>query len=231
MENMKKVSSAINADITDVACPQVNGKDWIDGAWWKKDNNKDVTQLVVNCYNDLAFNNADSNPYFKHELCHRLVTCKDKNNEIGKDFDFVCNITGKSKTNGANIKPVPVKCQFNFDYHLGVYDEPICDLVNVTRNHAEESVIPKEVGCSCPDEMGQFNETETQCLTQPTVLNKALGLSVCNIKKLKAEKCYKKQTGSTWRPPHGGQRTAIGHTSFLLKRRRRRLLQNSLAGC
>ena len=184
VENMKKVSSAINADITDVACPQVNGKDWIDGAWLKKNNNKVVTQLIANCYDDLAFNDADSEPYFKHELCHRLVTCKDKDNEIGKDFDFVCNITGKSKTNGANIKPVPVKCEFNFDYHLGVYNEPICDIVNVTRNHAEEGPGPQLKVCDCPNEMGQVNETEKQCLTQP-VLNKALGLSVCNIKELR----------------------------------------------
>ncbi len=230
VENMKKVSSAINADITNVACPQVNGKDWINGTWLKKNNNKVVTQLIANCYDDLAFNDADSNPYFKHELCHRLVTCKDKDNEIGKDFDFVCNITGKSKTNGANIKPVPVKCQFNFDYHLGVYNEPICDIVNVTRNHAK-AWFPSDV-CYCPDEVGQFNETEKQCLTQP-VPNKH---PVCKIEKTEAETCKKQpeeQPGKREEQPQGKQHTASGNTSSLLqiRVRRRRLLQSTQAGC
>ena len=61
----------------------------------KKDATNTISELSVNCPNDLFFDES-SKPYFKHELCHRLVTCKNADDEIGENFKIKCAIKGNS---------------------------------------------------------------------------------------------------------------------------------------
>ena len=144
-------------------------KDWLNKmVEKKKDATNTISELSVNCPNDLFFD-ASSKPYFKHELCHRLVTCKNADYEIERNFKISCGVKGKSTKSGKEIKKL-VTCQFNFDCHLGVYREPICDIVNTNVNDVEGGMVdpPRPSGPQgqglCKDESGQFNSTEKLCL-------------------------------------------------------------------
>ena len=228
-ENMKKLASAIGVNgITDVECLQVNGKDWLNKKdWLKKDatNTKFITSLSANCPKDLFFD-ASSKPYFKHELCHRLVTCKNVDDEIGENFKIKCAIKGNSTKTGKEIKK-QVTCQFNFDCHLGVYREPICDIVNANVNdikNGNDAPTPNLI--ICEDESGQFNSTEKLCLITEE------DMPVCAVKEKNSKaQCDEFSHFPPSRPPSRSPPRGTLLNDVLLNGRRRKLLQSTRKGC
>lgn len=147
-------------------------------------------------------------------------------------------IKGNSTKTGKEIKK-QVTCQFNFDCHLGVYREPICDIVNANVNDIKNGDANSPPTAPCMDESGQFNSTEKLCL----ITEEYMPLCAVKRKNSKAQCDAFSHFNSLVPVPHqDGPHAMHGPPSrsptrrtllndVLLNRRRRRLLQNSRKGC